>query len=132
MTGFSIGVRDMSPHAGRARRIRTLVGGRQTRADIVVTTILLAVSFGVTIVNLAYAVTSLPSFRECAAMACSYGPRFDVFAISFLASLLVGTVFGAHAVLKMLNRRIAWGYAALDAVVSVGCLLGALAWLSAT
>lgn len=131
MTEFSIGVGEMPPHAGRARRIRTLVGGRQTRTDIVVTMVLLGVSFGATIVNLVFAVTALPSFRECAAAACSFGTRFDVFAITFLASLLVGTVFGAHAVLKLLNRRIAWGYAALDTVVSLGCLLGGLAWLSA-
>lgn len=131
MTGFSIGVRTMHPHAGRARRIRTLVGGRQTRADIIVSTALLVASLTATTVNVVLALRALPSFRDCAAMACSYGGAFDVFAITFLTSLLLGTTFGARAVLKMLNRRNAWAYAMLDAVISLGCLFGGLAWVAA-
>ena len=131
MTGFSIGVRTQHPHAGRAGRIRTLVGGRQTRADIVVSMTLLVASFTATIANLVLAVRALPSFRDCAAMACSYGGDLDVLAITFLTSMLLGTTFGAHAVLNLLNRRNAWGYAALDALVSVGCLFGGLAWIAA-
>ncbi|CAM3852917.1 MULTISPECIES: hypothetical protein [Tsukamurella] len=131
MTEYSIGVREPSPHAGRAHRIRTLVGGRQTRTDIVVAITLLAVSVGATLANLYLTVQALPSFRECAAMACTYGPRFDVFAITFVVSLLVGTTFGAHAVLNLLNRRNAWGYALLDALVSVGSLVIGLIWVSA-
>jgi hypothetical protein len=130
MTEFSIGVREPSPQAGRANRVRTLVGGRQTRTDIVVATILLAISVGATIANLYFAIQALPSFRDCAAMACTYGPQFDVFAITFVVSLLVGTTFGAHAVLNLLNRRRAWGYALLDALVSVGSLLVGTLWVA--
>ncbi len=120
----------MHPSADRARRLRTLVGGRQTRADIVVSTTLLVVSFTATIVNLVLAVRALPTLRDCAALACSYGGDFDVLAIAFLISLLLGTTFGAHAVLNLLNRRSAWAYAALDLLVSIGCLFGALAYIS--
>ncbi|KXO94387.1 hypothetical protein AXK57_21285 [Tsukamurella pulmonis] len=131
MTGSILRVRTQHPNVGRARRIRTLVGGRQTRADIVVSIALLVASFTATIANLALAVRALPSFRDCAAMACNYTGDFDVLAIAFLTSLLVGTTFGVHAVLNLLNRRNAWGYAALDALVSLGCLFGALTVLSA-
>lgn len=131
MTRSSTRVRTERPSSGPARRFRTLVGGRQTRTDIVVSMILLVASFGATIMNLVVAVRAMPSFRECAAMACSYGPDFDVLAIAFLISLLLGTTFGAHAVLNLLNRRNAWGYAVLDALVSVGCLAGGLALVAA-
>ncbi|ADG76782.1 putative protein OS=Tsukamurella paurometabola (strain ATCC 8368 / DSM / CCUG 35730 /CIP 100753 / JCM 10117 / KCTC 9821 / NBRC 16120 / NCIMB 702349/ NCTC 13040) OX=521096 GN=Tpau_0128 PE=4 SV=1 [Tsukamurella paurometabola] len=131
MTEFSVGVREASPQAGRATRLRTLVGGRQTRTDVVVAITLLAISIGATITNLYLTVQALPSFRECAAMACTYGSHFDVFAITFVVSLLVGTTFGAHAVLNLLNRRNAWGYALLDAIISVGSLLAGLLWVSA-
>lgn len=127
MTGSLTRVRTERPSAGRAGRIRTLVGGRQTRADIVVSLTLLIASFTVTIVSLALAVRAMPSFRDCAAMACTYTGDFDVLAIAFLISLLVGTTFGVHAVLNLLNRRNAWGYATLDLLVSAGCLAGGLA-----
>lgn len=131
MTGFSIGVRNVHPHAGRARRIRTVVGGRQTRADIVVSATLLTLSLVATVANFVLAVQSFPSFRECAALACGYGGNLDVYAITFLASMLVGTNFAARAVLNLLNRRNAWGYSLLDAIVSFVCLFGGLAWVSA-
>ncbi len=131
MTGSLTRVRTQRPTTGRAGRIRTLVGGRQTRADIVVSMTLLIASFTATIVNLVLAVRALPSFRECAAMACTYTGDFDVLAIALLVSLLVGTTFGVHAVLNLLNRRNAWGYAVLDALVSVGCLFGGLAVVTA-
>ncbi|TWS21457.1 hypothetical protein FK529_02355 [Tsukamurella asaccharolytica] len=131
MTGTSFGVRTQRPGGDRAGRIRTMVSGRQTRADIVVSTALLAVSFAATICNLVFAIRAMPSLRECAAMACTYTGDFDVLAITFLTSLLVGTTFGVHAVLNMLNRRSSWGYALLDALVSVGSLVGALAIVSA-
>lgn len=131
MTGSLTRVRTERPTTGRAGRIRTLVGGRQTRADIVVSLTLLIASFTATIVNLALAVRALPSVRECAAMACTYTGDFDVLAISLLVSLLVGTNFGVHAVLNLLNRRNAWGYAVLDVLVSAGCLLGGLAVVTA-
>jgi len=131
MTGSILRVRTQHPNIGRAGRIRTLVGGRQTRADIIVSMALLVVSFTATVVNLALAVRALPSFRDCAAMACTYTGDFDVLAIAFLTSLLVGTTFGVHAVLNLLNRRNAWGYAVLDALVSLGCLFGGLAFLTA-
>ncbi|CAM3719304.1 hypothetical protein ACXYTP_20690 [Tsukamurella ocularis] len=131
MTGTSIGVRTQRPGGDRAGRIRTLVGGRQTRADIIVSMTLLAASFTATILNLVLAVRAMPSIRECAAMACTYTGTFDVLAIAFLTSLLLGTTFGAHAVLNLLNRRNAWGYALLDTLVSLGCLFGGLAVVSA-
>ncbi len=131
MTGTSFGARTQRPSGDRAGRIRTLVGGRQTRADIIVSMTLLVASFTATIVNLVLAVRAMPSFRDCAAMACSYGGDFDVAAITFVTSLLLGTTFGAHAVLNLLNRRNAWGYAVLDALVSFGCLFGGLAFVSA-
>lgn len=131
VTGLIFRVRTQRPGVDRAGRIRTLVGGRQTRADVIVSTTLLVASFTATIVNLALAARAMPSIRECAAMACTYTGTFDVLAITFLTSLLLGTTFGAHAVLKLLNRRNAWGYALLDALVSFGCLFGGLALVSA-
>ncbi|MCS3781588.1 hypothetical protein [Tsukamurella ocularis] len=130
MTGTSFGARTQRLGGARVGRMRTLVSGRQTRADIVVSMALLVASFTATILNLALAVRAMPSIRECAAMACTYTGTFDVLAIAFLTSLLLGTTFGAHAVLNLLNRRIAWGYALLDALVSFGCLFGGLAFAS--
>lgn len=132
MTGSLTRVHTQHPRTGRAGRMRTLVGGRQTRADIVVSMTLLVASFTATLVNLVLVVRAMPSFRDCAAMACGYGTDFDVLAISFLTSLLLGTTFGVHAVLNLLNRRNAWGYAVLDALVSVGCLFGGLAFIAAS
>ncbi|GAB3134040.1 hypothetical protein GCM10027289_25030 [Tsukamurella serpentis] len=129
MTGYSTRGRTLSPLAGRARRVRTLTGRRQTRLDVVVSTALLVISLTATIANFALTIAAMPSFRQCAAMACSF-VGLDVLAITAIISLLLGTTFGAHAVLNLLNRRTAWVHALLDAVVSLACLFGGLAWIT--
>ncbi len=120
-------------HRERAQWVRTLVAGRQTRTDVVVAAVLLGVSVVATTLNLFYAAVTFPGLgRGCIAGACTGGYTFDLFALSLVLSVVVGTTFGFHAVLKLLNRRNAWVYALADAVVSVACLAGALALGQAT
>lgn len=130
MTGYTLGVGNPPQRPSLARRLQPLVAGRQTRADMTVAIVLLTLSLVATLTNLVMALAALPTFRECAALACDAGGSFDAFAITFLASLLVGTNFGVRAVLNILNRRSAWGYSLLDLLVSGACLLGGFAWSS--
>lgn len=112
--------------AARAQRLRAIIGGRQTRIDIAVASTLLGVSLVATLLNLLLAGLTFPGARTCGIAGGCTGHEFDLYALALVLSLVVGTTFGVHAVLKLLNRRNAWVYALGDAIVSVGCLVGAL------
>ncbi|GAA4404288.1 hypothetical protein [Tsukamurella soli] len=128
MTGMSTkaGVTRRPRVSDPARRVRTIVAGRQTRTDIAVATTLLGVSVIATLLNLMFAAAAFPGLNRCVGGACG-DHAFDVITLSLIVSLVVGTTFGFHAVLKLLSRRNAWLFALADAVVSIACVVLAVA-----
>ena len=112
-----------------ARRLWKVVTGRQTRTDVGVSSALLTAAALCHLYSVQLAWGAYRQQLHCgSAVDCGAGERFDLVAILLCLSLVFGLTLGLRAVLKMLNRRNAWVYAAADVVVAGGFVL-AVRWI---